>query len=358
MDVEKNTIHEVVSDDMIVLYTGKPGSGKSYKCVNDIMSPEINGKRYVFHNIDGLRRDKFRNPEMIRDWRDYVRENGITTDDFFSTDYQKGLSEQVQKKYNTTILLIIDEAYNWLDRSKPMIREWMAYHRHLGQDIYVIAQRDMMIAADYRALVEYEIRAKHSSIINIPYIFMYQKLANGESCGIGWCVKKKSVFDAYKSFNIRSKSEQIPWKLPAIIGVFTLAVAGWVYSAQNMLGDKYSRGSEQEKRVEVKKEVNIMKMEVKNERGWNKGMIGSADELIKGYIYKGRMGEKVLVENKATGVIYDLAEIVPEIVIMLADRNYVKYYDPMTKRQYRIYHGKSEALIEERKVKYNHDTVR
>ena len=50
---------------MIIMYTGKPGGGKTYKAVDDILKLETQKKYVIIHNIDGLKKGKFKNPDEI-----------------------------------------------------------------------------------------------------------------------------------------------------------------------------------------------------------------------------------------------------------------------------------------------------
>ena len=82
---------------MIVLYSGIPGSGKSYKMVHDL---EAEKKKYfVIHNIDGLKEDYLREGEGFS-FIKYCEDQQMEVEAFFSKEYQIELSEAIRAKYN------------------------------------------------------------------------------------------------------------------------------------------------------------------------------------------------------------------------------------------------------------------
>ena len=180
---------------MITVYSGIPGSGKSYLMVKDLLS--VAGKKFIIHNIDGL------NPHCLKkkgfDFTEYCAKEGLEVEQFFSKEVQGRICEEVEKKHGLQVLVIVDESHEWFDRHVKSLKMWLSYHRHLGQDIWLVAHRASNLPQVYRSFVESEVRAKTSSLIYLPGFFMYQKLAGGESCG--WSVAKKDpvVFSQYKS---------------------------------------------------------------------------------------------------------------------------------------------------------------
>lgn len=211
---------------MFVFYTGKPGTGKSYKVVFDLF--RIQGQYYVIHNIDGLKHEAFKQPYLFKDWRTYISEEVAFSEfEIFTEQFQQKLTDEVWAKFQLPVLVVIDEAHRWFDKSKKDLKAWLSFHRHLGQDIWMVTQKQTMIHNDFRGLAELEKRAKNTFFFNLPYLFVYQKRSGTDSCGYETARKKKKIFQAYKSFEISSsKSKKSSLFVPVLIG---LVLVGLVY---------------------------------------------------------------------------------------------------------------------------------
>lgn len=152
---------------MVYLYSGTPGSGKSLHMARDICDimqyqkdaliignfPVNLAKikhckgTYLFVDNDEL------NPEMLKD----------QSREYFKTHrFQEG-----------AIKLYIDEcqlvfnAREWNIKGRA---EWLSFftqHRHLGYDIYLVAQFDRMVDRQIRSLIEYEVIHRRVSNIGI-----------------------------------------------------------------------------------------------------------------------------------------------------------------------------------------------
>lgn len=138
--------------DMISLYSGTPGSGKSLHVAKDIRDRAILGKPTIANfpaNLGKYKRANYTycpNDEMTPQYLiEYSRE-------YFKTHrFKEG-----------AILLIIDEcqlmfnAREWQQKGRA---EWLSFftqHRKYGIDIILIAQFDRMVDRQIRSLIEYE----------------------------------------------------------------------------------------------------------------------------------------------------------------------------------------------------------
>jgi hypothetical protein len=146
---------------MIWLYSGTPGSGKSYHCAKDVYSRLKSGKRVIANTVYNLglikesNREKFTykdNSELtVKFLEDYSKENHVT-----------GVEGQT--------LLVIDECsvmFNSRDYARKDRMEWITLlqqHRKLGYNIILIAQSDRMIDRQIRNFIEYDV--KHRSVKN------------------------------------------------------------------------------------------------------------------------------------------------------------------------------------------------
>lgn len=156
---------------MIKLLTGIPGSGKSYRAVHDFM--KIKDEYYLFHNIDGLQAEKIDDGKYIQDFTKL----DMPFNNFFTLENQKKLCSDVNEKYGKKVLIIIDEAQVFMARLNESVREWISYHRHLGQDVWIITQNKFNIAKEYGNLVEIEIQGKRGFVFQS---FIYSYFDHGE----------------------------------------------------------------------------------------------------------------------------------------------------------------------------------
>lgn len=138
---------------MIYLYTGTPGSGKSYHTAIDIVRKT---KRKDFNKVIGNFMVTIPNQKNYY----YVDTLEMTPDLFmqFAEDHH------VPYKENQT-LIIIDEAQlifnsrDWNGKNSNRM-EWIKFfsqHRKFGFNVILIAQFDRMIDRQIRSLVEYEV---------------------------------------------------------------------------------------------------------------------------------------------------------------------------------------------------------
>lgn len=142
---------------MIYLYTGTPGSGKSYHATLDVYK-KLNKKNRKY--VDRVISNYYLN--LSKDNFIYLDNSEITTKFLYSFAVQNhkiGLENQT--------LLVIDEAQilfnsrDWNSSRKGENRmDWIKFfsqHRKFGYNIILIAQNDRMIDRQIRALVEYEV---------------------------------------------------------------------------------------------------------------------------------------------------------------------------------------------------------
>lgn len=146
---------------MISLFSGTPGSGKSYHTAMFIHN-NIKYKECVIIanfpvNLSKLRHKK---GEFI-----YLDNSRITPQRLarFAQHYIRYMAKCKKKKVKEgDILLILDEAqllFNAREWNKADRSGWNWYfttHRHFKYDVYLIAQFDRMLDRNIRSLLEYE----------------------------------------------------------------------------------------------------------------------------------------------------------------------------------------------------------
>lgn len=143
---------------MIYLYTGTPGSGKSYHATYDI--------------INKLKRKVKKGLKMNRVISNYYLDVN-NNDDFILVDNSDLTVEYLEKfaianhqpGIEAQTLVVIDECQilfnsrNWNSQSKERMK-WLTFfsqHRKYGYNFILIAQADFMIDKQIRGLIEYEV---------------------------------------------------------------------------------------------------------------------------------------------------------------------------------------------------------
>lgn len=144
----------------VTLYTGTPGSGKSYHVVSDVMNYLRRNKPVIANfelNFNAIKNDIKR--KRFQENFHYVKNNDLTVKFLvdFSKDYFKN-----KKIRESQILLVIDEAqliFNSREYARANRMEFISFfsqHRKLGYNCILVAQYDRMLDRQIRAIVEYE----------------------------------------------------------------------------------------------------------------------------------------------------------------------------------------------------------
>lgn len=151
----------------IYLYSGTPGSGKSYHATADIW--DYVNRRYpraVVSNYD-LRHD-MRNYDVAY----HYLPNGALDPDWLVDFSARWFASH--KFQEDSILLVLDECqllFNSREWNNPRRMAWlefMSQHRHHGYKVILIAQSDKMVDRQFRALIEYEV--KHRRLANFGIV--------------------------------------------------------------------------------------------------------------------------------------------------------------------------------------------
>ena len=146
---------------MITLYSGTPGSGKSYHAAVKISGLLDQGGSLICNFPVKIEGAHPKNELLFSYW-----DNSEITPERLVAYAQ--LHHKVGKEGQT--LLIVDEAqviWNCREFSAKDRRSWVSFfsqHRKLGFDILLIAQNDRMLDRQIRMLIEYEV--KHRKINN------------------------------------------------------------------------------------------------------------------------------------------------------------------------------------------------
>lgn len=193
---------------MIWLFSGTPGSGKSYHAVYDIITKVRKKKNNkVIANFPLFFKDKQRKENFI-----YIDNSDLTIN--YLMDY--AIKNHVQGVEGQT-LVVIDEAQilfnsrDWGTNSNKRM-SWIKFfsqHRKYGYNFIMIAQFDRMIDKQIRSLIEYEVA--HMKMNNffmfLPFTFFLcierwygQKMKTGHLV-IPYRKKIANVYNSYGLFD-------------------------------------------------------------------------------------------------------------------------------------------------------------
>ncbi|MDD4548096.1 MAG: zonular occludens toxin domain-containing protein [Bacilli bacterium] len=193
---------------MIWLYSGTPGSGKSFHAVSDILGKtKRKEKNKVIANFPlAFKTDKQKSNFIYIDNSDMTIEN-LTN--YAHENHKLGIEGQT--------LVVIDEAQilfnsrDWGSNSKKRMAwiKFFSQHRKYGFNFILIAQFDLMIDKQIRALIEYEVA--HMKMNNffmfIPMtFFLCIERWYGQRMKIGHYIlryskKKANAYNSYETFD-------------------------------------------------------------------------------------------------------------------------------------------------------------
>lgn len=273
---------------MIEVITGKPGSGKTYVAVHRMLELPI-GKYVIYHNIEGLKPEKFPEPNFVKKIEGDIKE-------WCAKDNQIAWAEAVKEKYGRPMLVVIDEAQMIFGEKDHNLKGWLSWHRHLGQDIWLICQHYRMLHQDYYNLAEYEIRAVRSLLMNM---FVYQYRVSGEAFKTMRKPKKQAVFGAYRSFNQTEASKPAFKLVYWVAALMVLAVGGFMF-LQNSFWAKAEASIKPGGSVGAPGRVEKVSQERK----------GLPADPLESLSYVGCIGNKVMVQDVESGHLSDLGEAI------------------------------------------------
>lgn len=147
---------------MIYLYSGVPGSGKSYHATRDIYDFAINKKLFVITNLP-VDYDKLIKHTKIS-LEDVKNRVFIKTNEEITVDYLKSFSRHNLQRYKENqCLLVFDEAgdkFNARSFDEADRMEWLKFfrvHRHYGYKILLVSQHDRYLDRQIRGCIQTEV---------------------------------------------------------------------------------------------------------------------------------------------------------------------------------------------------------
>lgn len=196
---------------MIYLYTGTPGSGKSYHAA-EVVDRALRRKIPVIANFEVNQNPKRHKGEYI-----YIDTLDMTPDFFmrYAEEHFKPGRDEHQG------IIIIDEAQipfnsrEGLNRNRMKWISFFSKHRHYFYDIILITQHDRMIDRQIRSLVETEYKHRkltnfgakgwllivifHKMFVGVRYWYPIQEKVSSEFFNLSKRVCK--LYDTFKRFD-------------------------------------------------------------------------------------------------------------------------------------------------------------
>lgn len=317
---------------MIIVYSGIIGSGKSYKLVSELF--EARKKYFVVHNIDGLEEGFI---DCGFDFVKKMEEENIEAKVFFSKEYQAELCKAVQEKYNRNVLVVIDEAGEWFGSQIKSQRLWLAYHRHLGQEIWMVAHRVTDLASIYRSFIEVEWRGKSGSMLFLPGYFFYNRISGGQRAG--WKLEKikPEVFAVYKSSHRKEIKARRSWLVPASLLFAVLALWGFTKIPSLMFHGKVKNEEKTLLKNDASENQAGNGIAEGKKRSSSSAMVkvGGNYRVEENYSFQGNFnGVPVFVENE-TGAIMRLSGLPGHyMIVSVQGSEYCRLYDLVGRREF------------------------
>lgn len=210
---------------MIYVYTGTPGSGKSYMATRAAYEwiVRLHPRPVIAnYNLDFGR-------EKYQKYFHYMSNDDLTVDflekfaaEYFSThDFHEEQILLIQDE-----IQIIANSRTWNERDRLRWITFYSQHRHLGYKIIMIAQSTNMVDRQYRALFEYEVNhrklanfgivGKVLSLLALGRVYAQVTTYYGlkERVGVRFFVPRSKIFKLYDSFTLfQGKNQEQTGKL-------------------------------------------------------------------------------------------------------------------------------------------------
>lgn len=243
---------------MLTCYTGVMGAGKTYRLVYRIKN-EFSKAGLVLTNINGIHEsDTVKHFEFIlHDFKHYD-----PSPDSFKQDKSpfETLVLKIRKDFNLSddglIYFCIDEAQNFYKQTKDQdVFYSIEKCRHYGVEFHLTCQDIKALPKRIYELCEVEQRAIPARYC-IPGFFGYKKMVNGQMTGSSWMLKRKSVFDYYKSQIYGKPKKSVNW---LFVGVFAVLLYGVYFMHDLVTGGLWDDEQDQQAVDVDKKDISLSK---------------------------------------------------------------------------------------------------
>lgn len=199
---------------MMILYTGTPGSGKSYHATSQVWN-------LTRHRINVIANFVINLPEKLQPYFFFMDNSQIRVSKLieFSRNHHKPNKE-------SQTCIIIDEAgimFNAKtnDKNRESWVKFFSQHRKFGFDIILIAQNDRMVDRQVRAQVEYQYLHRKLSNFGLKgfiiglltggsgFLCIHQWYTVKEKIGVDYFRIKKRIAASYDTFGLFDIADRV-----------------------------------------------------------------------------------------------------------------------------------------------------
>lgn len=182
------------------LYTGVPGSGKSYRLVYDVdrllnENPDIT----VIANIKGLKLPHLDFDDFLLECVPEAADLSDRLEKFFDYEHQSRMNE----KFGGPVMYVLDECQSFFPRRKslPNTELYFQKHRHLGHHVLMATQACKLLNQNLVALMELEYQAvRRSASLFGELRYRTKSPQSNEVISTVTLRPKKRIFELYRSF--------------------------------------------------------------------------------------------------------------------------------------------------------------
>lgn len=241
---------------------GVPGSGKTYYAVRHLAKSFYKKQKdgtyildkpcTIITNIDNFQPDHISLQEEIK--------KAGSVDKFFDYDFQ-----EKYKDGKDQIVYVIDEAQRLFRKGmvkNPEVFSYFEYHRHWGQDIYLVTQNARKLPFDITSLPEYIVKAL-PRVRSLLGEFKYHHLSEGQKIKGDSIKPDQGVFALYKSMDV-AETEKISnpvMKTVALVllGAITVGFISYKFFMGRLLPDQETPTSATPTNIEIAAQQNRTK---------------------------------------------------------------------------------------------------
>jgi zona occludens toxin len=240
----------------INVYTGLPGSGKSYEVVSEVIAKQVAAGRRIVTNIDGI------NPEEVFDYA--VDKLGaevgklgkiakVTDVDVQKPDFFPGEDINVASFCNRGDIIVIDEAWRFWGVGEKLLEGHLNFfrmHRHYADpvthdtcDLVLMTQDIGDLHRSLKRVVEFSVRFKKHKWAGLNKRYVVNTWEGPNQAKQPVTVLQKTydpaVFPLYNSYSggrgkegqVDKRQVGVTWRTKAFLVIFAIGVPGSIFLA-------------------------------------------------------------------------------------------------------------------------------
>lgn len=227
---------------MIEIYTGVPGSGKTYRAVSYLYDIFLDSKSKsygkftrFYTNINEFAFSEF--DSMVAydlNWDLLFEKLSQLHRLYMSKVDDSQLLELADSLFISNTFFVIDEAHNFFEKKNSVLVWWLSYHRHLHQDIILITQNLALIESKYKSFSEFFYKAIPSSLRVFSNTLKYEQYIGSRMFKNQRSEKftlkfNPDVFSLYHSgANTQAKKVVYKYIAFALVGIIIASFAMWL----------------------------------------------------------------------------------------------------------------------------------